>query len=120
MKIQEFKLRIVQGANNLIDDYFGTTSIVDKLINSTLKIIVKQNTYKIDSMLGLFADENGDVDENIIIEEYSKILGNNGVVLDLRDFINNPTIKNILPDKALVIKQEDLKNIFLSQNRRII
>ena len=38
MKIQEFKLRIVQGANNLIDDYFGTTSIVDKLINSTLKM----------------------------------------------------------------------------------
>lgn len=120
MKSQEFKLRIIQGANNLIDDYFGSNTISDKLINSTLKIMVKQNTHKMDSLLGLFADENGNIDENIIIEEYSKVLGDQGVILDLRDFITNNTIKSILPNKALVIKQEDLKNIFLSQNRNII
>ena len=38
MKISEFMLSIVQGVNNLIDDYFGSGSRADKFINSTLKI----------------------------------------------------------------------------------
>ena len=112
MKMQEFKLRLVGGVNNLIDDYFGSNNISDKFINSTLKIIVKQNTNKVDSMLELFADENGCIDEHIIIEEYSKLIGDNGVLFDLRDFIKNDTIKSFLPNKALVIKTDDLKNIF--------
>ena len=69
MKASEFKLSVVTGVNSLIDDYFGSNSIADKFINSTLKIIVKQNTYKIDEFLSVFMDEHGMIDENIILED---------------------------------------------------
>lgn len=112
MKAQEFKLRVEQGLQGLINDYFGTNSISDRFINSTLKIMLKQNSHKIDSMMEFFVDENGCIDENIILEEYADILGENGVVFDLRNFVKNDTIKNFLPNKALVIKAEDLRKMF--------
>jgi hypothetical protein len=108
MKKHEVKLRLVCGVNELIDIYFGDNSIKDNLINSTLKVIVKQNTYKLEPILDLFADENGDIDEHIIIEEYSRILGEKGIVIDLRDFIKNEMVQKVLPDKAIVFKSEDL------------
>jgi hypothetical protein len=116
MKLQEFKLRLSSGINGLIDDYFGSMSTIDKMINSTLKIIVKQNTHKFDSLFELFMDENGCIDPNIIIEEYSNAMGDNGLILDLRDFISNGMVKNILPNKALVIKKDDIKKIFKENN----
>ena len=112
MKVSEFKLSIVQGINNLIDDYFGSGSRADKFINSTLKIMVKQNTYKLDDIIGLFTDEHGCIDEDIIIEEYSKVLGESGFVFDIRDLVKNELIKSMLPNKALVIKKEDLRKMF--------
>ena len=108
MKKHEVKLRLVCGVNELIDIYFGDNSIKDNLINSTLKVIVKQNTYKLEPILDLFTDENGDIDEHIIIEEYSRILGEKGIVIDLRDFIKNELVQKVLPDKAIVFKSEDL------------
>jgi hypothetical protein len=106
----------VSGLNNLIDDYFGSHSMADKFINSTLKILVKQNTYKLDDVLELFTDEHGLVDENIIIEEYSKVVGDFGFVLDIRDFVKNDMIRNLLPNKALIIKKDDLRKIFQNPN----
>lgn len=112
MKASEFKLSLVQGANNLVDDYFGSNSKLDKFINSTLKIMIKQNTYKIDDVLCLFIDENGCVDEHIIIDEYSKVIGESGLVIDIRDFVKNEFVKSLLPNKALVIKKDDLRKMF--------
>ena len=116
MRASEFKLSVVQGINNLIDDYFGSGSMSDRFINSTLKIMVKQNTYKLDDILGLFTDEHGCINEHIIIEEYSKVIGETGFVLDLRDFVKNEMIKNLLPNKALVIRKEDLRKMFTHPN----
>lgn len=116
MKASEFKLSLVQGINNLIDDYFGTASKTDKFINSTLKIIVRQNTYKLDDILDLFTDEHGCINESIIIEEYSKVIGENGWVLDIRDFIKNDFVRSMLPNKALIIKREDIRNMLNNPN----
>lgn len=112
MKKSEFKIKIVNGVNALIDDYFGANTMTDKLINTTLKIIIKQNQNKYDNMLELFADEKGDIDADYIISEYSYMLGEKGFVLDIRDWIDNPTIKNLLPNKALKITQDDIINMF--------
>ena len=116
MKASEFKLSIVQGVNNLIDDYFGSSTKGDKFINSTLKIMVRQNTYKLDDIMDLFTDEHGCVDENIIIEEYSKVIGESGFVFDIRELVKNELIKSMLPNKALVIKKEDLRKMFKNPN----
>jgi hypothetical protein len=116
MKASEFKLSIVAGMNNLIDDYFGSNSKADKFINSTLKILVRQNTYKLDEVLGIFMDERGTIDEDIILEEYSKVIGESGLIIDIRDFVKNEFIKNLLPNKALIIKKDDLRKIFSNPN----
>ena len=116
MKASEFKLSVVSGINSLIDDYFGSSSKADKFINSTLKILVKQNTYKLDDILCLFADEHGMIDEDIIIEEYSKVIGDSGFIFDIRDFIKNDFVRNMLPNKALVVKKEDLRKMLHNPN----
>lgn len=116
MKASEFKLCLVSGVNNLIDDYFGSHTVADKFINSTLKILVKQNTYKVDSILELFTDEHGMIDENIIIEEYSKVIGESGFILDIREFIKNEMIRNLLPNKALIIKKDDIRKMLYNPN----
>lgn len=116
MKASEFKLCLVSGVNNLIDDYFGSHTIADKFINSTLKILVKQNTYKVDNILDLFTDEHGMIDENIIIEEYSKVIGESGFILDIREFIKNEMIRNLLPNKALIIKKDDIRKMLNNPN----
>lgn len=116
MKASEFKLSLVQGVNGLIDDYFGSGSRADKFINSTLKIMVRQNTYKVDGIMELFTDEHGCIDEEVLIEEYSKVIGENGLILDIRDFVKNEMIKSLLPNKALVIKKEDLRKMFYNPN----
>lgn len=116
MKASEFKLSVVQGLNNLVDDYFGSNTYADKFINSTLKIMIRQNTYKLDDILCLFTDEYGNVDELVIIEEYSKVIGDSGFILDIRDFIKNDFVRNFLPNKALVIKKEDIHKMFTRPN----
>jgi hypothetical protein len=112
MKASEFKLNLVQGVNSLVDDYFGANTYADKFINSTLKILIKQNTYRLDDILEFIADGDGMIDECMIIDEYSKIIGDNGYVLDLRDMIKNEFIKSILPNKALIIKKDDIRKLF--------
>lgn len=111
MKAGEVKIRLANTVQNLIDTYFGGSSINEKFINSTLKIILKQNLYKVDSILNLFTDQNGDININEIINEYSNMIGENGMIFDIKQYVNNDIVKSIIPDKVLVIKQEDLMKI---------
>ena len=111
MKITEVKIKISNAALTMIDTYFGGGAINEKFINSTLKILLKQNLYKLDSILEMFADKNGDINIDEIIEEYSKMIDDKGIVLDLKHYVNNETIKSFIPDKVLVIKREDIVNL---------
>lgn len=111
MKLSEIKLRLTNTVNSLIDTYFNEKGITEKFINSTLKIIVKQNIHKVDSMLTLFTDENGEIDANAIINEYASMIGDEGFVFDLKKYVNNSLVKDMLPDKVLIIKKEDILSI---------
>lgn len=111
MKTSEFKLKVVGGINNLIDDYFGSNNISDKFINSTLKILVKQNTHKFDDILELFADEKGEIDTQEMIKEYSNLIGEQGLVFDIKQYIKSDFIKNMMPNKVLIIKKDDIINM---------
>jgi hypothetical protein len=81
------------------------------MINATLKVLVKQNAYKLDSMLSLFADVNGDINPQDILVEYANQIDDNGVVIDIKQYINNETLKQFIPNKVLVMRKEDILNL---------
>lgn len=108
MKASELKLRVITSLNSLIDTYFGTNTMVDKFINSTLHVVVKQKSYMLDDALNLFTDEEGNINEELLFEEYSKMFGDNDIVIDIRDYIKNDMVKSMMPNKSLIIKQEDI------------
>jgi hypothetical protein len=112
IKIHEFKLKLVNGVEGLIDTYFSGGSISDRLINATVKIIINQNVDKLDEFMELFADKNGYVDTDVIIREYGKAFGTDKFILDLRDFISNDMVRRVLPNKALAIRIDDVARIF--------
>ena len=111
MKVGEFKIRLSNSIINMIDTYFGGSTLNEKFINSTLKIILKQNIYKIDSMLEFFTDQNGEINASDIITEYANIIDEKGYVFDLKQYVDNDTIKKFIPDKILIIKREDILNL---------
>lgn len=111
MKAGEVKLKLINSGINMIDTYFSGTALNEKFINSTLKIILKQNISKIDNILQLFSDKNGEIDTNEIMNEYANMIDDSGFVFDLKNYINNDMVKNLIPDKVLVIKREDILNL---------
>lgn len=112
IKVNEFKYKLLNGAEGLIDLYFSPKALTDRLINATIKIIVNQNIDKLDGFVSLFADANGYVDTDVLIREYSKAFGTDKLIIDLRDFVENDMIKRALPNKALAIEINDLAKIF--------
>lgn len=113
MKATEFKLRVINLLNGLIDDYFGGSFINERFINATLKFLVKQNSNKYDNILNMFADENGEIDAYTLIDCYANMLGENGLTIDLKSYINNDYVKSLIPNKILILKKEDLLNIIM-------
>jgi hypothetical protein len=111
MKAGEVKLKLINSGINMIDTYFSGTALNEKFINSTLKIILKQNISKIDNILQLFSDKNGEIDTNEIMNEYANMIDDSGFIFDLKNYINNDMVKNFIPDKVLVIKREDILNL---------
>lgn len=111
MKKDEFKLRLNNAAERLINAYFGENNVVEKIANSTLKVMLKQNIGKIDSMLEMFTDENGDVDADTIIETYAEQITEAGVPFDIRDYVKNDVVRGFLPNKSLIIKKSDIMRI---------
>jgi hypothetical protein len=96
---------------DMINTYFGGSTMNEKFINSTLKIILKQNIYKVDGILALFADKDGDIDIANVVEEYSKMIGDQGLVFDLKQYVDNDFAKSLIPDKVLIIKREDIAKL---------
>ena len=113
MKIQEIKLKLITSVNNLIDTYFSTSSVTDKMINAPLKVLVKQNAYKIDGVLNLFTDENGEINPRDVLMEYANQIDENGLVIDIKQYINNETLKQFIPNKVLLLKREDILNLVI-------
>lgn len=111
IRMSEFKFKLINGLEGLVDTYFSPDNIKDRFINATVKIIVNQNIDKLDDFIALFADKDGFIDTDLIIREYGKAFGTDKLVLDMRDFVNNDMIKRALPNKALALELNDLANI---------
>ena len=91
----------------------STPTVMEKMINATLKVLVKQNAYKIDGMLELFTDQNGNINPQDILLEYANQIDENGIIVDIKQYINNDTLRNFLPNKVLVLKREDILSLIV-------
>lgn len=111
MKPDEIKLRLVTNAENLINTYFGEPTVIDKMVNSTLKVVLRLNIDKVDGFINLFKDDEGEIDVKKVVDTYAENVGTEGIRLDIRDFISDRFICNLLPNKALLIKKEDIMKI---------
>lgn len=113
MNTSEVRLKLITSVNRLIDTYFGMPTVTEKMINATLKVVVKQNAYKIDGFLNMFADQNGEINPQEVLIEYANQIDDNGLIIDIKQYINNETLKQILPNKVLVLKREDIINLIV-------
>lgn len=113
MKTGELKMRLIKAVMGMIDTYFCSNALNEKFINSTLKILVKQNAYKIDSVLELFADKDGEINATEIVAEYADMIDEKGYIFDIKQYVDNDMVKSLIPDKVLVVKREDILNMLL-------
>jgi len=115
MKTDEVKLRIVNFLNNTIDLYIPPSNFFDKLKNSTAKLWLEQNQWRIGKAIEAFGDENHEIEIDSIMNHYEKALFENGEMrLDVKTMIpeNMEWIKEYLPNKIILFKVDDFRNIF--------
>ena len=93
MKANELKTKLQKSGEDLINVYFNDNTLVDKITNSTLKAMLKANMTKIDGVLEMFADKDGNIDAEGIIESYAEQL-TNGLEIDIKKYINVFSLRN--------------------------
>lgn len=113
MKIDEFKKKIQNKAFELIDVYYNDNDIIDRMTNSTLKVMLNANIDKMDNVLSSFVGNDGEINTDTIIKMYADNIPSDGVNFNIKRFIKSDFINSILPDKCLNITKEDVKSIFV-------
>lgn len=111
MKIEELKLRMLKFIEDTVDMYIPPIGFFDKIKNSTIKLWIHQNVWKMNKIMDAFKDENGEIDINSIICEYENNLFENGEFrLNIKTIIPEEysEISKILPDKIVIFRKEDL------------
>jgi hypothetical protein len=88
MNVDEIKLRLHRFLNNTIDLYLPPVGFFDKMKNSTAKLWVDQNMWKLDSILDQFADQNHYIDVQKVKTMYENVLFENDELrLDVHELL---------------------------------
>lgn len=116
MKANELKQKLEKSAIELINVYYNDNTLIDKLTNSTLKAILKANMTKIDGVLDLFTDNEGNIDAESILSCYAEQIGD-GLELDIKQYIKSDFICNLLPNKVLIISKDDILKIIKDETK---
>ena len=74
LKIDAVKLKIHNFINNTIDLYIPPVSFLDKMKNSTAKLWVSQNIWKLNKALEAFGDQNQEIDVDRVVDLYTDTL----------------------------------------------
>ena len=111
MKIDEIKLRLSNYASGLIDKIMPpSNNLLDKLKNSVAKYWIKQNIWRLDSILNAFGDANNEIDVydasnhflNTIFDDSGKL------AIDISQIVSN----DLIPQKIVVLSRQDLFSMF--------
>lgn len=96
MKKSELKSRLVNGIDNLVDEWFDD----NKLFNGIAHTIVKANQNKFDGIIDMLTNENGDV----LVDELLQYMTED-IQIDLTKY------SSLLPNKILILSKQDVMNI---------
>lgn len=115
MRTDELKLRIKNFIENTLDLYMPPHNFFDKLKNSTAKLWLDQNMWRINKVIDAFGDERSEIDIEKIKKYYIDSLFENGEMrLDVKTMIPSQYdwLKEYLPNKIVLFKEDDFYNIF--------
>ena len=115
MKTDELKMRLHKFVNSTIDLYMPPTNFLDKVKNSTAKLWIDQNIWRIDNIIDSFGDKNHEIEVDKIMEYYEDALFEyDELRLDIKDMIPEDYgwMRDQLPNKIILFKKDDLKHIF--------
>ena len=108
MRKEELKYSITQYVHQLINDVLPESGILGKLSNRTAKYWVEQNQWRLDEILSVFTDKDECIDTKRLVEMYEDALFENGELrLSLKEIVPN-SFKDMLPDKIMIFKRDDL------------
>ena len=119
MKIHEFKLRLINFANNILDSFFKGGSLTDKGMSTVAKYIIKKKIDDLDDFLVFFANKDKEIDAEEFVE-YLKdsMVGEEGLMINFKDYISPENmLYNIIPNKTFIVKKEDFDCLFKNISR---
>ena len=115
MKTDEIKLRVNKFLNDTIDLNMPPVGIFDKMKNSTAKLWLEQNSWRLFKAIDAFGDEHHEIDIDKVLNHYeSSLFENDELRLDVKTIIPQQYewIKDYLPNKIILFKKDDLRSIF--------
>ena len=115
MKTDEIKLRENKFLNDTIDLYMPPVGIFDKMKNSTAKLWLEQNSWRLFKAIDAFGDEHHEIDIDKVLNHYeSSLFENDELRINVKSIIPQQYewIKDYLPNKIILFKKDDLRNIF--------
>lgn len=114
MKPDEIKLRITSYADDLINKLFPNDNLFNKLKGATAKYWIKQNVWKLDTILTNFVDKDGEINMvdtvNFFVNEIFN--ENEEFTLDIQSLFENNQLSQYLPNKIIVFTKSDLVKLF--------
>jgi hypothetical protein len=114
MKPDEIKLRINNFADDLINKLFPNDNFFNKLKGATAKFWIKQNVWKLDTILTNFVDKDGEINMvdtvNFFVNEIFN--ENEEFTLDIQSLFENNQLSQYLPNKIIVFTKSDLVKLF--------
>lgn len=116
MSVDEFKSKAVDFIDSLVDLYFPKTTLFNRLANSTTKFYVEQHASDFDDVLQAFCSrDTQQIDTDALITRMDKDVFQNGELrINLSDILpaNMQQIANVLPNKIIILKKDDMTRAF--------
>ena len=117
MKVQEFKLMLLNKLYTITDEWFDTNTLQDRFINGTLKTIIKANKNKYDNLINMFADENGDIDLSEMRNQLINVIPER-IEMDVNEITSKWNIPSyLIPNKLLLLTRKDILDILKLINK---
>lgn len=110
MKKEEFTTNVLNQLDVLINEWFDSNTVQDQITKALAKTVLETNVNKVQPMLDIFSDENGEVRTDILMKHLENVLPEK-IEIDLKKYINMAFV----PNKILLLTKDDIIKIIKGQ-----